>query len=187
MTPRCLSRLGGLASDGRLDCVELGDAFERFCCDGGAGRFVHLVEFAARVSPARRQLDIAASTELLETWIPVDVNDALEPRQVCRRPFGGLTSIIDRQLVAVLFLGFPRFSAVLGGHGKEARHAVWLAAHLLSAFFEILGSRFVVLWVDHLVNLKTGHGSFQNRQLGGRNRPAPGCRYRPLLRAAGPF
>ena len=51
---------------------------QRFGRDGRAGRLMHLVEFAPRMGPACRQLDIAAGGQPLEAGIAVDLNDALE-------------------------------------------------------------------------------------------------------------
>jgi hypothetical protein len=93
-SPRALSCVGGLASDGRLDRVERGDASQCFGRDGGAGCLMHLVEFAPRMGPACRQLDIAAGTQPLEPGVTVDLNDSSELRE---RP--GRSSRLQRPAV----------------------------------------------------------------------------------------
>jgi pimeloyl-ACP methyl ester carboxylesterase len=79
---RALSNGGRLSPDGRLDRIEVGDAPQRFGCDGRAGRLLHIIEFAPRMGPAGRELDIAAGFEPLESGIAVDLNDAFELRQM---------------------------------------------------------------------------------------------------------
>ncbi len=80
--PHALPRVGGLAPDGGLDRIELGDAPQRFGRDRRAGRLMHLVELAPRVGPAGCELDVAAVAEPIEAGITVDLNDALELGQM---------------------------------------------------------------------------------------------------------
>jgi hypothetical protein len=56
--------LGRLASDSRLDGIELGDASERLGRDGRARRLMHLIELASCMGPTRRKLDLLAPSAL---------------------------------------------------------------------------------------------------------------------------
>jgi len=53
------------------------------------------VEFAPRMSPARRQLDIATGAKPLEPRVTVDMYDALEPFQMTSGPFGTAIGAVE--------------------------------------------------------------------------------------------
>jgi hypothetical protein len=56
---------------------------------------MHLVEFAPRMGPARRQLDIAAGTQPLEPGVTVDLNDSSEPRQMRGGTLGAAIGTVE--------------------------------------------------------------------------------------------
>src|SRR6266481_253231 len=70
-------------------------ASQCFGRDGRAGRLMHLVEFAPRMGPARRQLDIAAGTQPLEPGVTVDLNDSSEPRQMRGGTLGAAIGTVE--------------------------------------------------------------------------------------------
>ena len=96
--PRDLARRGGLAADGVLDGIDLSDAPKCFGGDGRCRRLMHIVELAPRVRPAGGKLDVAASRQLLEAGIAVDLDHTLERGQMRGQPFGlaGGTVEIER-------------------------------------------------------------------------------------------
>jgi len=64
--PRALPLGSGLAADGGLDRVELGDAVQGFCGHGRASGLLHIIKLPSRMRPTGRQSDGAAVAEGLQ-------------------------------------------------------------------------------------------------------------------------
>src|SRR5690348_1662719 len=73
---------GCLTTDDVFDLVERAGTAQRLLRDGRASCLVHLVELPSRVRPTRGQHDVATSRKFFEAGISVNLDHALEPRQM---------------------------------------------------------------------------------------------------------
>src|SRR5580692_9550173 len=87
--------LGAATADVLLDGVELADALERRAGDRRRARDRQFIEVTPHMRPAECELDIASRGELWITGITVDLQNALEPCEMCNRSIGFAVGSID--------------------------------------------------------------------------------------------
>lgn len=90
-----LARGGGLASDGGLDCIELGHPQQRLSLDRRVGRLMDLVEFTPHMRPAGREPYVGA-----ELLVEPDLHHALEFGQMSDRTLGLAVGAAERETAA---------------------------------------------------------------------------------------
>ena len=71
-----------------LNGIEVGYSTQGFGRDGRARGLGHLIEFAPCVAPTRGEYDIASAGDALKSSVAIDVQTALEVREVRHRPLG---------------------------------------------------------------------------------------------------